>query len=109
MTGGQQQGAAPDASTIGSGWLTVVDLPSTGLTSGPSTAPVSVNGGPGEDAALMHTLLSSAAKVSGSWGSGRLLRTSLVSVLITDGGRMFAGAVQPSVLYAAAAQAAAGK
>jgi hypothetical protein len=29
-------------------------------------------------------------------------------VLITDGGRTFAGAVQPSVLYAAAGQAAAG-
>jgi hypothetical protein len=112
MTGGQQQGAAPDASTIGSGWLTVVDLPSTGLTSGSSAAsgaPVSVNAGSGESSALLQTLLSSAAKVSGSWGSGRLLRTSLVSVLITDGGRMFAGAVQPSVLYAAAAQAAAGK
>jgi hypothetical protein len=44
--------------------------------------------------------------VSGAWGSGRLLRTSLVSVLITDSGRMFVGAVQPSVLYAAAGQAA---
>jgi outer membrane lipoprotein-sorting protein len=116
MTGGQQQGAAPDASTIGSGWLTVVELPSSGLTSGPgaggggvSGGPVSVNGGSGESSALLQTLLSSAAKVSGSWGSGRLLRTSLVSVLITDSGRMFAGAVQPSVLYAAAAQAAAGK
>ena len=44
--------------------------------------------------------------MSGAWGSGRLLQTSLVSVLITDGGRVFVGAVQPSVLYAAASQAA---
>ncbi len=44
--------------------------------------------------------------MSGAWGSGRLLRTSLVSVLITDSGRTFVGAVQPSVLYAAAGQAA---
>jgi outer membrane lipoprotein-sorting protein len=116
MTGGQRQGAAPDTSMIGSGWLTVVELPSSGLASGPGAGgggvnggPVSVNGGSGESSALLQTLLSSAAKVSGSWGSGRLLRTSLVSVLITDSGRMFAGAVQPSVLYAAAAQAAAGK
>jgi hypothetical protein len=43
--------------------------------------------------------------VSGAWGSGRLLRTSLVSVLITDNGRLFIGAVQPSVLYAAATSA----
>ena len=44
--------------------------------------------------------------MSGAWGSGRLLQTSLVSVLITDSGRVFVGAVQPSVLYAAAGQAA---
>jgi len=55
----------------------------------------------------MNALLKSATRVSGAWGSGRLLRTSLVSALITDNGRMFVGAVQPSVLYAAAAQAAA--
>ena len=41
----------------------------------------------------------------GSWGSGRLLRTSLFSVLITSNGRVLIGAVTPSVLYAAAAQA----
>jgi len=116
MTGGKDQGASPDASTIGSGWLAVADLPSSGLTSNPAAAgggasggPVSVNGGSGDSSALLRTLLSSAAKVSGSWGTGRLLRTSLISVLITDNGRMFVGAVQPSVLYAAAAQAAAGK
>jgi hypothetical protein len=57
---------------------------------------------------VLNALLQSATPVSGAWGSGRLLRTSLVSVLITDGGRAFAGAVQPSVLYAAAGQAAAG-
>ena len=38
----------------------------------------------------------------GAWGSGRLLRTSLVSVLITDSGSAYIGAVQPSVLYDAA-------
>ena len=51
---------------------------------------------------MLNALLSSATPVSGTWGSGRLLRTSLVSVLITDSGRTFVGAVQPSVLYAAA-------
>jgi outer membrane lipoprotein-sorting protein len=93
-----------DVSTIGSGWLTVLDLPAAGLTapsgsgSGDSTS--------GDSAAVLNALLSSATPVSGAWGSGRLLRTSLVSVLITDNGRTFVGAVQPSVLYAAAAQAA---
>jgi hypothetical protein len=52
---------------------------------------------------VLRTLLAAATPVHGAWGSGRLLRTSLVSVLITDQGSAFVGAVQPSVLYAAAA------
>ena len=51
------------------------------------------------------TLLASATPVHGAWGSGRLLRTSLVSVLMTDQGSAFIGAVEPSVLYAAASGA----
>ncbi len=114
MTGAraQRQGASPDASSIGSGWLTVLDLPSSGLMPAPKAAgsggPVSVNGGnggSGESSALIGALLGSATRVSGSWGSGRLLRTSLITVLVTDNGRLFIGAVQPSVLYAAAGSA----
>ncbi|WP_051367977.1 LolA family protein [Hamadaea tsunoensis] len=41
--------------------------------------------------------------VSGSWGSGHLLTGALFSVLLTDDGRVFAGAVDPDRLYAAAA------
>ena len=52
---------------------------------------------------MLRTLLVAATPVHGTWGSGRLLRTSLVSVLMTDQGSTFLGAVQPSVLYAAAA------
>jgi hypothetical protein len=40
--------------------------------------------------------------VSGDWGSGHLLQTKLVSVLITSDGRLLAGAVGPDALYAAA-------
>jgi hypothetical protein len=86
-----------DVTTIGSGWLTVLDLPGTGLTTPSAKSPS------GDSAAVLNALLQSATPVSGAWGSGRLLRTSLVSVLITDSGRTFVGAVQPSVLYAAAA------
>src|SRR6266536_2263769 len=92
--------ARPDVTTTGSGWLTVLDLPSSELTSG--AGPGSGHS-PGDDAAVLRTLLAAATPVHGAWGSGRLLRTSLVSVLITDQGHAFAGAVQPSVLYAAAA------
>jgi outer membrane lipoprotein-sorting protein len=100
-----------DVSVIGSGWLTVLDLPYAGLTAPGGSGPAPGNGGSGDSssgdsAALLNTLLASAKPVSGAWGSGRLLQTSLVSVLITDNGRVFAGAVQPSVLYAAAGQAA---
>ena len=36
----------------------------------------------------------------GAWGSGTLLTTSLVSMLMTNG-EVYIGAVEPSVLYAA--------
>jgi hypothetical protein len=42
-------------------------------------------------------------EVSGSWGSGHLLRGTLFSVLVTDDGRLVAGSVAPEVLYAALA------
>jgi outer membrane lipoprotein-sorting protein len=95
-----------DVSTIGSGWLAVLDLPSAGLTAPSSSTSAPGNGGSGDSAAVLNALLGSATPVSGAWGSGRLLQTSLVSVLITNNGRAFVGAVQPSVLYAAASQAA---
>jgi hypothetical protein len=40
--------------------------------------------------------------VRGSWGSGKLLRSALVSALLTDDGRLVVGAVPPELLYAAA-------
>jgi outer membrane lipoprotein-sorting protein len=94
-----------DVSAIGSGWLTVLDLPSAGLTAPSGSASAPGNGGSGDSTAVLNALLDSATRVSGAWGSGRLLQTSLVSVLIDDNGQMFVGAVQPSVLYAAASQA----
>jgi outer membrane lipoprotein-sorting protein len=64
-----------------------------------------VSGGPGIDVSgLGGALLHAARPVHGSWGSGRLITTSLLSVLITDSGQWLVGAVQPSVLYADAAQ-----
>jgi outer membrane lipoprotein-sorting protein len=106
-------GAAPAGlAAVGSGWLTVLKLPSSLLT-GASSAPTSgaVGASPtgitaGDSAAVLHALLGAATRVHGAWGSGRLLKTSLVSVLITDTGSAFVGAVQPSVLYAAASQGA---
>jgi outer membrane lipoprotein-sorting protein len=105
--GAGPQAATPEVSTIGSGWLTVLDLPSSALNSGtPASGPVSANETAGEGAAALQALLGSAKFVHGTWGFGRLLRTSLVSVLMTTSGTTFVGAVQPSVLYAAASHAA---
>jgi hypothetical protein len=62
--------------------------------SGQPTAPV------GPYLAPLQTLLMASTRVSGSWGSGRLLQTALVSVLVTSKGQILVGAVSPSVLYA---------
>ena len=81
----------------------MLELPSSALTPGaPAPGPGSSSSTAGDSSAVLHALLASATPVHGAWGTGQLLRTSLVSVLITDQGNAFVGAVEPSVLYAAA-------
>jgi hypothetical protein len=63
-----------------------------------STLTVSSAVGPGS--AVLQALLTAATPVHGSWGSGRLLRTTLLTVLVTSKGQILAGAVTPGVLYA---------
>ena len=48
-------------------------------------------------------LLNAGTPVHGRWGSGKLIRTSLISILVLNNGRVLVGAVAPSVLYADAA------
>lgn len=48
-------------------------------------------------------LLKSLPEVSGSWGHGRLLSTTLVTAVIADDGRVAVGSVTPERLYAALA------
>jgi outer membrane lipoprotein-sorting protein len=50
--------------------------------------------------APLQALLVASRPVSGSWGSGRLLQTTLLTVLVTSKGQILVGAVSPSVLYA---------
>jgi hypothetical protein len=85
------------ARTFGTGWLTVVAVPAGRLTHGPVA-------GSGQAMALVRVLLNAATPVHGSWGSGRLLRTNLLCVLVTSKGELLAGAVTPAVLYADAAK-----
>jgi len=96
-----------DVSTVGSGWLAVANLPGSALTDTTKAfgqRPSSGAGLSGDTGAVVNALIKSATRVSGSWGSGRLIKTSLISVLITDNGRVLVGAVTPQVLYSAAAQ-----
>ncbi|GAA2094478.1 outer membrane lipoprotein carrier protein LolA [Microlunatus panaciterrae] len=80
--------AAPKV--VGKGWTTVVvakaPAPAAGSASGPRD---------------LQRMLNALPRVSGSWGSGRLLAGTAFSVLVTDDGTVVAGAVRPSALYAA--------
>jgi hypothetical protein len=107
---------------MGTGWLRVLIIPArpappsvtsvhaaassaTAYSSGvvivaASPAPLaSASPGPG----ILRDLLKAATPVHGTWGSGRLLRTSLLSALLTSNGTVLIGAVTPAVLYADAA------
>jgi outer membrane lipoprotein-sorting protein len=76
---------------VGKGWTSVV------------VADVGDHRGPAQNAGL-PAVLGSLPRVSGSWGSGHLLRTALFSAVLTDDGRLAVGAVAPSMLYAALAR-----
>jgi outer membrane lipoprotein-sorting protein len=80
-------GNGPDVKTIGSGWTTVVETQ------------LRTNSVQLRDA---QQALGGLTRVSGSWGSGYLFNSKLVTALLTDDGRLLAGAVDPQALYAAA-------
>jgi hypothetical protein len=98
--------SAPHISVIGSGWTAILavrgQLPSPSMRYGsvPGSKPAQSDDGSGS---ALGAIIAQLPTVSGSWGTGRLLSTHLLSVLITNDGRVFAGAVAPSALYAAAA------
>lgn len=101
---GANAGAVPDVATVGSGWLTVAELPSSVLN---EAARANTGNGTGvqgasaaEASAGLNALVNDATPVSGSWGSGSIIKTSLLTILIT-GNKVYLGAVDPSVLYAA--------
>lgn len=105
---------------FGSGWLSVAELPQSAISNveaigsggllgsssqsangqGPSSGSIGMGAFGGESQAVLHALLAAAKPVHGPWGSGTLLTTSLMSMLMTNG-EIYIGAVEPSVLYAA--------
>lgn len=56
------------------------------------------------DAKQLDGLIGMLPAVSGSWGSGHEFAGTLFTVLVTDDGRVFAGAVTPERLHEAAAK-----
>jgi outer membrane lipoprotein-sorting protein len=90
---GTEKSPNPSITAIGTGWTTVgkvVGVPS-----------VSEIGKQNKDAGLV---LGKLPEVKGSWGQGKLFESALVTALFTDDGRVYFGAVDPDILYAAAGQ-----
>ena len=99
---------------IGKDWLSVAVLPAKALSAvagqgnaasvaGQAAKSAAGGGGSLSGGEVLGAVLGAAHPVHGAWGSGRLLHTTLLSLLITNG-HVLVGAVTPSVLYAAAAQ-----
>jgi outer membrane lipoprotein-sorting protein len=97
----QRQDAADAAKAVrvvGTGWSTVA------VATLPKEATAGAAGDrKGRSAGSLQGIVSALPKVSGSWGSGRLLKGTLFSVVVTDDGRVAVGAVTPDRLYAALA------
>jgi hypothetical protein len=86
--------ASPDAGTTATifaasaiGWSAITEYRSADGTEPPSVAP----------------MRAAMRPVSGTWGTGSLLQTPLLCMLVSDDGRVFSGSVAPAMLYAAAA------
>jgi outer membrane lipoprotein-sorting protein len=99
---------------LGQDWLSVAVLPASALSkvagqgnaagiAGQAARSASGGGGAVSGGAVLGAVLGSGHLVHGAWGTGRLLHTSLVSMLVTNG-HVLIGAVTPAVLYADAAR-----
>ncbi|AEW95859.1 MULTISPECIES: LolA family protein [Streptomycetaceae] len=86
--------------TLGTGWDTVVKLDGA-----PGALPHG-GGAPGKAGGGLDLLGSLGHRVTGAFGSGTVINTRLVNVLITDKGAVYAGAVTQDALVKAAGSAA---
>ncbi len=80
---------APEPKVVGTGWTSVLVAQLPAEMAKAATDP------------KLQGLLGSVPKVSGDWGSGRLVDGTLFSAVLTDDGRVAVGAVAPEALYAA--------
>jgi outer membrane lipoprotein-sorting protein len=92
---GTKPPAADQTKVVGTGWTSVV------VAKLPKASGANAQG---SEASQIAAVLNSLPKVSGAWGSGHLLTSALFSALVTDDGRVLAGAVAPDRLYQIAGQ-----
>lgn len=106
---GSDKSPQAEPTVVGEGWTSVV------VAKLPDEKPPATNdqgsdhreqgdreqGQRGQGGAELQAYLNQLPKVSGSWGSGRLLAGKAFSLVITDDGRVAVGAVAPELLYAA--------
>lgn len=99
-TGSSATGSQPKV--IGTGWsaVAVSRMPSAPTAGTPATGR---RAAAGDIAGQLQRVLGLLPKVSGSWGSGRVLQGTLFTVVVTDDGRIAVGAVSPQLVYAALA------
>jgi len=113
----QQQNVDPEV--LGTSWLSVLELHNVSLNelqqtvsgAGKGAESQSSNGSPESDGgstqlingginSYLSSLLGGGTSVSGKFGTGKVYTTNVISVLITNDGRVFIGAVTPKVLEA---------
>lgn len=90
LPGTGSQGTYPGTRVVGKGWTAVVVAGTPGGSLPEGSLP-----------SRLRQVLDALPKVSGSWGSGRLLSGKLFSAVLTDDGRLAVGAVPPEMLYQA--------
>jgi hypothetical protein len=89
-------GSTEGARTIGEGWSAIAVLGDAGV------EPSGSSHGRAEDGTASGLLGSFGDKVTGRFGSGTVFSTRLVNALVTDDGRVYAGAVTKDALVKAA-------
>ncbi|MBP2403620.1 LolA family protein [Streptomyces syringium] len=102
LTGLPGLDGASDASgmkVIGKGWSSIAEIKGPKDAVGKLSEDAKGKGKSGDAAALLDSF---GKKVSGDFGSGRVFSTRIVNVLMTDDGRVYAGAVTKDALVKAA-------
>ena len=92
---GPKGAEATDSKVVGKGWTSVF------VAKAPTAEQTK---SAGQEAQALEGVLKSLPEVKGTWGSGHLLQSTLFSALLTDDGRILAGAVAPEKLYEVAGQ-----